>query len=231
MEVVFARMGYFHAAAETLQVIRFMKDPGTLPLNLRPYIFRIEPRATTPFNEFDAEFEQAIRNEEPYAPKVTLSDVQHVVVEVSSLSVNTHLPSGCILHTNPNFSRNVPYSELYPLGYYSKFEPDVSVEKSETGLEDLVTQLSEIRREVPHANVVVMGHLRSESNRNATRDKIHGYLQEASARSGCIYFDNALLLEQYGFDDVDGVCDIHHLTHEGEQQLGREIFSLARSLD
>ena len=66
VEVVFGKMGYFHTAAEMLQLIRFAKTPDCLPLELREYIFRIEPRLTTPLNEFDSELESAIREGRPY---------------------------------------------------------------------------------------------------------------------------------------------------------------------
>jgi hypothetical protein len=231
MEIVFPKMGYFHSAAEILQAIRFLKNPKTVPLHLRPYIFRVEPRGTTPLNEFDVDLENAIKNEEIYATNLPFSEVRNLVIEVSSLSVNKHIPSGCVLHTNPNFLRNVAYKDIYPEGYYSKFESDMPVEKSETGVEDLAKQLSEIRHEFPHANVIVMGHLRSESYPHAMRDKIHQNLSAVARRAGCIYFDTAPFLDKFGFDNTDGVRDIHHISHDGEFALGSEIFNLVRSLN
>ncbi|WP_299091999.1 SGNH/GDSL hydrolase family protein [uncultured Microbacterium sp.] len=223
LEPVFARSGYFHTAAESLQVIRHAKYPELLPRDLRSRAYRIEPRATTPLNEFDARFENAIRTNAAARPPFSPEDVDALIVEVSSLTVNTHVPTGHVLHTNPNFDRNVPYSDLYPEGYYAKFDPDVLVARSETTLQELTSQLHAIRAELPRATVLILGHLRSKNHPNAGRDRIHSLLQEASTNAGCEYVDTAPFLDEYGFAENDGVRDPHHLTLAGEIAFGRYL--------
>lgn len=224
-EIVFPKIGYFHTAAEMLQAIRFLKNPQFLPKDLRPYIFRIEPRATTPLNEFDSKLEAAIRNEGDFETPFDINQIDFLVLEISSLSVHTHIPSGCVLHTNPNIINNVAYSDIYPEGYYSKFASEMPVAKTETGVNELTEQLATIRVELPNANILVMGHLRSKNHPNAIRDRIHNYLSEASSKSGCIYFDTEPLLDEFGFAVNNGVRDIHHLSDDGEREIGARILS------
>lgn len=231
MEISFAKMGYFHTAAEALQIIRFIRKPECLPPALRKYIFRVEPRATTPLNEFDPNFEASIRAGISWQSGISLQDIDCLVMEVSSLSVNLHVPSGCVFHANPNFTHNVPYGDLYPAGYYKKIEPDLPVDRIETVGEMLTTQLREIRSLCPHMQVIVMGHLRSPKHPNVGRDRIHMLLQEASCESGCMYFDTAPFLDQYGFAKTNGTIDIHHLSDEGECEIGKSIQLTAQTLE
>lgn len=170
---VYAKAGYFHTAAEIVQVIRHARHPELLPRELRSRAYRIEPRATTPLNEFDAALEQAIRAGEYGELAFTPDDVDVLIMEVSSLTVNTYVPTGHVLHTNPNFSINAPYSELYPEGYYAKYESTLPVRRSETSLVELTAQLYSIRAELPQAQVLALGHLRSASHPNAGREQIH----------------------------------------------------------
>ena len=223
-------MGYFHTAAEMLQLIRFAKTPDCLPLELREYIFRIEPRLTTPLNEFDSELESAIREGRPYRLALPLGEIDCLVMEVSSLSVNCHSESRCVLHTNPNIGRNVSYAEIYPAGYYAKFEPQMPVSRNETSLDSLASQLRSIRAELPHVEIIVLGHLRSQNYPNAGRDRIHELLVEACSLSGCIYFDTAPFLDEYGYAVVGGVSDTHHLSHEGEYAIGQALQDVIQSM-
>ena len=102
IDIVFPKIGYFHSAAEILQAVRFLKNPDSLPKELRSYVFRVEPRPTTPLNEFSFELEKSIRDLVPYGPSLDLSNITHIVMEVSSLTINKHIPTGVFLHTNPN---------------------------------------------------------------------------------------------------------------------------------
>lgn len=231
VELIFAKMGYFHSAAEILQAIRFMKNPDCLQKDLLPYIFRIEPRPTTPLNEFDPKLESAIRQGLRFKPAFSpLQDINYLVMEVSSLSSNTHSLSGCVLHTNPNILKNVSYADIYPEGYYKKFEPEMSVLKIETGLDALTSQLGEIKAELPHVKVIVLGHLRSSKYTHIGRDVIHRSLMNACSLSGCVYFDTAPFLDEYGHASVGGARDIHHLSHEGEHAIGNAIQERIQSM-
>lgn len=226
IQVVFPKIGYFHTAAEILQVIQFFKRPDSIPKELRAYIFRVEPRATTPLNEFDENLELSIRSGSDYAPTLDLEEIDVLVMEVSSIGVNLH-PDGYALHTNPNICENVAYADLGKNGYYEKFLPELGVRKFESKLDDVIGQLKKIKEEIPRAAVVVLGHLRSDNNPNFLRDRIHNLLDEACLASGCIYFDTAPFLDEYGWAKTkSGVTDIHHLSLDGENAIGKSIQEL-----
>ena len=220
VEVGFARLGYFHSAAEIVQVIKFIRNPNYLPLSLRQYIFRVEPRPTTPLNEFDSGFEMAIREGREYAMNLRLDDLNWLIMEISSLSVNLHVPAARALHTNPNIPKNVPYSDIYPEGYYAKFAPELMVQRIETDLGGMISQLQEVQALLPQARVLVLGHLRSPTKPNPVRDRVHALLLEACSKTGCEYFDTAPFLDEYGYASNQGVQDIHHLADEGERAIG-----------
>lgn len=230
VEVTFPKVGYFHTAAEALQVIRFLKNPSSIPYELRKYIFRVEPRPTTPLNEFSQEFEVSIRSGAPYSFESYLPSVACLVVEVSSLSVNLHVPSGCVLHTNPNFVHNVPYADIYPDGYYQKVEPSLPVVKVETDRQMLTDHLGGLRAELPGRQIIVLGHLQSRKHPNSHRARLNQLLEEASRATGCVYFDTAPFLDEYGLAEVSGVKDIHHLSDQGESEIGRAIQLTASTL-
>lgn len=224
-DIVFPKIGYLHTGAEILQAIKFIQNTGVLQKDLRRYVFRIEPRTTTPLNEFDSELETCIRQNTTYNTSLSLNDVESLVIEISSLTVNRHIETGTILHTNPNIVRDIPYNQIYPDGYYKKFEPNLPVEKVDTGLTELRDQLHEIKSLNLFKNIFVLSHLRSANHPNALRDKIHRVVAGACSAAECTYIDTADILDEFGFSETAGIKDIHHLSHDGENALARRIFA------
>lgn len=221
IEVIFPKMGYFHTSAEILQAIRFIKDPEVIPMCLRRYSFRIEPRWTTPMNEFDQEMEKSIRMGRPFRSSFSLDGIDAVVIEISSLTQIFHKDKNIALHSNPNFDLNIPYSELYPEGFYKKFAQNIPVRSTSIDEDVLGEQLIAIRDEFPSAQLIVIGHLRSEKYSNIYRDKIHNFLLNTSVKGGFIYFDCSNFLDEYGWAfDKNGNVDKHHLSNEGEREFG-----------
>lgn len=229
IEIIYPKIGYFHTAAEILQVIKFLMYPESIPFNIRKYVFWIEPRATTPLNEFDPQLEICIKNGTIYQPKIFLEKIHSVVLEISSLSVKKHTPSGCFLHANPNFLRNIPYNEIYPDGYYKKYEPDLSVENIETSVENLVNQINDLKKALPGKAIIICAHLRSENYPNQHRNRIHLIAKEACMLAKVIYIDIAPVLDAFGFACSNGTRDIHHLSIEGENALSQIIFNIIES--
>lgn len=220
VEVNFSKLGYFHTAFEMLQAIKFLKDNKYLPIDIRQFIFRVEPRATTPNNEFPVKLEEAIKLGKEYNFNFNFSEITHLILEISSLSVNIHYPSGYFLHTNPNFQRNIPYKDIYPEGYYSKYEQSLIVKKYSIDEDILSLALIEIKKELPDIEIVVMGHLCSELYPHAVRAKVNKTVETACKNTNCFYFDTAPFLDKYGFNIVNDVTDIHHLSADGEAALG-----------
>ncbi|WP_198528648.1 hypothetical protein [Comamonas thiooxydans] len=229
INVIFPRVGYFHAAPEILQVLHWMKDSEVISPDLMKYVFRAEPRKTTPKNEFSVDLENSIRKSLTHSLNIDLDSIECLIVEVSSLSFNRHLSSGIILHSNPNFEKNVAYKDIYPEGYYAKFESDMLVNRSTVSELDVVKDLVSLKRFVPNAKIIVMGHLVSEKYPNKVRNDIHNILVKACKQSNCIYANTAPFLDEYGFASVGETVDIHHLSHEGEVEFGKFLQELAFS--
>lgn len=230
-QISFPKIGYFHSAAEISQAINFLKNPESIPRSLWQYVFRIEPRVTTPLNEFDTNLEGSIRLNKSFTPNFYFGDIETVIMEISSLTVNIHTESGSILHTNPNINRNIPYNKIYPDGYYKIFEPNLPTKKIETYLANLVKQLCEIKSQKPVKNVIVLSHLRSTKYANTLREKIHLMVAEACAVASCIYVDTAEILDSYGFAENSGIIDPHHLSNGGENALAQLLFNTLNSLE
>lgn len=214
-------LGYFHTTAEILQAIRWIKNSNIIPLDLRKYVFRVEPRLTTPGNEFNADLEHAIINNLSYQSGFNITDLDALIIEISSLSQHYNESAKVYFHTNPNFTKNIPYSNLEE-GFYKKIGMDSDVKKIQADFLQIKSQLLEIKRELPEVRtIIVMGHLRSPNNPNKIRDALHDLLSNACKEAEVYYFDNQEFLEKYGWNkDKANNLDKHHLSHEGEMALG-----------
>ncbi|WP_407713319.1 hypothetical protein ACJJWD_14485 [Comamonas testosteroni] len=231
INVNFPKVGYFHTAAEILQVIQWIKGVKDIPLDLRKYVFRIEPRPTTPRNEFDKNLEDSIKNDQQYETKDFLEDTDVVVIEVSSLKENFHSETSTYFHTNPNFSMNLTYKDIGAEGVYKKFFPDLGVSSVNCNEDNLLIQLHKIREEIYPAKLVVMGHIRSDTISIPLRDKIHDILLRINCDSGIFYFDNSEFLDKYGWaSDPSGGVDKNHLSYEGETAIGIALQKFVKNI-
>lgn len=225
IEIVFPKIGYFHTAAEILQAARFLQDSSSLPSTLWKWAFRIEPKSTTPLNEFDPELESCIRKEIPdYKTQLTLPEIKCVLIEISSLTTNIFTPTGHFLHTNPNFEKNIPYSDIYPDGYYRKFEPELPVDKKDTTIEEMAAQFASLKKVFPTQKIIAVSHLQSNRHPNSARAKIQNITKTTCELSGLHYIDVAPILDKHGFSVTNGGTDIHHLSHEGENEMATMLF-------
>ena len=231
INVNFPKVGYFHTAAEILQIIQWIKGVKDIPLDLRKYVFRIEPRPTTPRNEFDKNLEDSIKNDQQYETKDFLEDTDVVVIEVSSLKENFHSETSTYFHTNPNFSMNLTYKDIGAEGVYKKFFPDLGVLSVNCNEDNLLIQLHKIREEIYPAKLVVMGHIRSDTISIPLRDKIHDILSRINCDSGIFYFDNSEFLDKYGWaSDPSGGVDRNHLSYEGETAIGIALQKFVKNI-
>jgi hypothetical protein len=200
-------------------------DSSSLPGELWKYVFRVEPRGSTPLNEFDPVLEASINKKVfEYKSPILMDNVGVLVVEVCSLTTNRFLPTGHVLHANPNFVSNVAYGDIYPDGFYKKFEPELPVEKAEVNIEDMVALFIYLRKLLPSRRIIVLSHLCSENYPNFVRGKIRDVTKSACDQSGCEFVDVANILDMHGFSTVNGARDIHHLSSDGENELARVLF-------
>ena len=109
IEVVYPRFGYFHSIKEITQVLNFITNGfEKKALNYIEYLFRKEPQHTTPKNTFN----EKILSHLDFC--IDFSEVDVVLIEISSLDYFFLEEAGLYLHWNPNFIKNVPYPDIYP---------------------------------------------------------------------------------------------------------------------
>lgn len=231
-EPVFMRMGYFHGIAEVAQVIEALIGVRGIPKSVLPFVFRVENRTTTPRNEFDATLASAIRGGREFAidEPARIHDGHVIVVEISSLRRNVHTETGAVLHTNPNFLHQVSYSEIYPDGYYQRFAPWLRVDSSRESEASLVNGMTNVRKALPGVPLIVLGHLASERHPQGERFAQNAIVAAAAEKSGAIYFDVGPFVDEYGFAEVNGRPDFHHLSLRGEDALGERLLREATSV-
>lgn len=230
INVIYTKTGYLSSSSEAVQLVRFFKDSESLPIDLRKYIFRVEPRATTPLNEFEIEFETAIRNSQPYSFQLNIDAVDCLVLEISSLSHNRYQCNGkdFYLHANPNLEKNVSYSEIYPEGFWEKYRPELLVKREAISAEKIFNQLLDLKKLLPSkCKFYVMGHLQSKKYPNKIRQDLNEALRVACDKAQVNYIDTAPFLDEYGFSTIADVRDPHHLSSSGEIALGKWIQELA----
>lgn len=228
IEVIFPKIGYFHTSGEILQAIQFIENPEVIPARLRKYIFRIEPRKTTPFNEFDKNLEESINNEQSYYHPINIGEIDGVIIEVSSLTA--HSIDGVYLHTNPNFEIKATYSSIYPNGFYATYKPELPVIREVLTESKVKAQIKEIQKKFTGKKIIILGHLRSVDHPDKTRDKLHDLLFKLCAELNITYVDTAPFLQAHGWATMpNGDVDKHHLSYSGEDSLGEYLQKLMLS--
>jgi hypothetical protein len=232
-EALFARMGYFHSFREIDQAIALLQGRLQPPPGLLALAFRVENPSTTPRNEFDPQLLAALRAAEPFrhGDGRLLDRATAVAIEISSLRSHRHEASGTLLHANPNLLHDLPYSALYPVGYYERLMPWLGVQQVQDDVESLSAGLVALLARLDGRPLLVCGHLAGSSTAHgmarAHRRAQNAIVQAACARSGAVYVDTAPFVDRFGFAQLQGREDIHHLAPEGEQALGRELLRLA----
>lgn len=231
-QVKFLKMGYFHTSSEAAQIMRFIHNPLCIPANIREFVFRIEKRSTTPFNEFSEMLEASMRQKESSANndnKIVsdVKDFKNILVEISSLKPNFHAETGIFMHHNPNLRRDVGYKEFGTEGYFAKYEPLMSVKRLKEGLEDITSNLSYIKK-LCRGKVIICGHLTPKRNPIKNRQEQNKTIQEACSLANVIYVDTSEFVEEYGFLVTQNGEDQHHLSNEGELSFGKHISKLLK---
>lgn len=135
-----------------------------------------------------------------------------------------------MLHTNPNFLHNVTYSDIYPDGYYEKYAPWLGVDAIRESEETLTENIRRIRAVLPNARLITMGHLASDGQPQGGRLEQNQIIAAASQRAGADFFDLAAFVDEYGFAEVAGRVDHHHLSLAGEDAVGQSLQMRAREL-
>lgn len=231
IEVYFPKLGYFHSAAEAAQVLKLFSGL-IIPGSMLKFCFRAEPTITTPMNEFRADLREAARNETEMDFSFNWQgNIDVFIIEVSTMLVNHHTSSGLELVSNPNLYLEASYKDIWRDGFYSIHAPDLGVIRYEMTETDLQQKFSEISMITANKPIIFMGHLNDPSASHAARKKLNDAVRTAAEKCGHTYFDTAPFVTSFGFGKLsNGETDIHHLTHEGEVEIGKALQQLCHSV-
>ncbi|MFU1520090.1 glycosyltransferase family 2 protein [Vreelandella alkaliphila] len=233
ISISFCKSGYFHSALEIEQFISWSLGLKEISQSLGKYIFRKENPETTPYNIFDSQLESGIRNSSKrlnlLSPVNNLLDNEFFLIEICSMGVNFDNDTGMYLHYNPNFASSVSYKDLPKTGIYGKDGLDLNVSKYDISLDELVGSLKKIKSLLQGKEIFICGHLVDPRNPNEKRSNNNSILELACSQVGVRYIELSDYVEKYGFRIIDGVYDIHHLSNEGEIELGKDLQALFKS--
>jgi hypothetical protein len=228
--VHYPKIGFVHTLGEINQTIDWIDKKRIIPGYLGKYIFRKENPTTTPNNEFSAMLEGEIISEKDLTPPpINFKNIENFIFEICSLKAHYHSQSGLYLHANPNFPGEIPYKDIPGDGIFSAkgFNVDgvEGVHLSLFQMEELFTRLLDT---IPANKLHVMGHLIDPENPNAVRKEVNDILSKAAQFFGFNYIDTGPFIKKYGFNNIDGKIDIHHLSMDGEIEFGKYIQQIIR---
>lgn len=224
--VQYPKIGFFHTLPEILQTIKWIHGDLKIPSNLAKYIFRKENPSTTPSNEFDESLEKAIKkNLLIEAPKIDLEKIDYFIFEICSLKAYFDKESKLYFHANPNFVGNIPYNQIPKDGIYGKTALNVpSVLNQFQSKELMERHFEELFKIIDSRKIIIFGHLLDPNNPNQTRKEVNDTLKIMSDKFKFKYVDTSLFVQKFGFNmSNEGGVDIHHLSNDGEIELGKYV--------
>ena len=221
IEVVYPKFGFFHSIAEICQVTKLLINGiNNIDFDIRTKLFRKEPIPTTPYNEFSESIWIDGCFDEHVVEKI--KEIDCIIIEVSSLTCFKCEKSGMFLHWNPNYSSNLSYSDIYPVGYYEKTGMGSHVKKIECDELFVTNSLKEISELFPKAKIIVTAHINDKSSH--TRKNLNKIIKDSVSRvENLVFFDNKKVFEKFGYNVTNQQYDIHHLSNFGEKQVGLEL--------
>lgn len=229
-EIIYPCIGYFHGPWEILQVCRWIRGVVSLPANIASYSFRREPPSTTPMNHFSDElYQQLVSGLPPTPPQIDLDSIDVLLVEISSLLTLKHKGVEIFLHSNPNIPESMRNIQLSKWGDYAS-HVDFEIIRSTATIPHLVSILRAIKS-IFVGKIIVMGHLVTIESPNPDRLKLNSALRDACLETDIQYIDVASYVDRWGFRELNGHIDIHHMTHLGEFALGADILRLLGAFD
>lgn len=226
ISIVYPRIGFLHSPYEALQTLKVLSGQMLIHPSFLKFCFRKENPKTTPDNEFLPELlTGALNHAEVGLEMESFSQIEIFLIEISSLTANFHKSSGLYFISNPNlYMDGVSYADIYPDGFYSKFAPELGVEKRELSSDEVEECFRAISKVVGGRPVIYFGHLNHPDRPSATRKKLNSVVSQAAAAVGAHFFNSEDFIREFGYlVDSNGREDIHHLSHEGELKIGKEI--------
>lgn len=225
VEVCFPKMGYFHSSSQVISLMGLLKG-NILDLNTSRLFFRKDSINVNIFDE-NLWSNLFLNSVSRLVDEYEKSDV--LLVEISS--ARSYFLNSFYIQGNPNFFRNLPYSDVWKNGYYEVYHPELDVEIFDDYdlIFDNLFKLNKIL-ECDSKYAIIMGHLVDPRKPNSIRQKCNLYLQLAVDKINSPrlrFYDQSSLVEKYGFRVLDGgVIDIHHLPWDALPIQMNEIISM-----
>jgi hypothetical protein len=197
IEVSFPQMGYFHSSSQLISLMTLLKG-NPIDLNISRFFFRKDSIKKNIFDE-NLWSNLFLKSVSRVVDQYDKSDL--LIVEISS--ARSYYYNNFHIQGNPNFSRNLPYSEIWKTGYYDLYHPDLAVKVFDDY--DLIYnnlyKFNEIL-ECDSKYSILMGHLVDPNKPNSIRQKNNLYLQQAVAKINSPrlrFYDQSSLVDEYGF--------------------------------
>lgn len=229
LNILFPRMGYFHSPRQIEHLVKWLNGTVELDVSLAGLFFRRDGTFCNKFDEdiFDPDKFYYFRDRVRALWKNSDACILEISSDVSFLYDT--LP----LQGNPNFLRNVPYSEVWKgAGYYDRYEPEIGVKPSTPSVfDEFVDDIQSLVNECSPKCVILVPHHSDGTIATAKRERIRkAVLNDFGSNVSSI--DTQPIVARHGFRILaDGSLDIHHLAWEGvaeESQVIGELVSRLR---
>lgn len=207
-DVTFPNFGYFQSAGQIRTVLEILSGATEIP-DICHYIFRKDAFPGNPFNE------RALTNDHDFwlQKRTQFATADVLLIELSSpvefILGNLHVQG------NPNYRKEVPFTEVWKTGYYKIYEPDIDVERRAFTQAELAKTMEDCGKLTGGRPVVVQSHI-YQAGQDHGRATFATQVAAQSKALGWSFVDAAALCETHGYRILQsGQTDIHHLSWPG----------------
>ena len=209
----FPGIGFFHSPSQILDILEFIYGSKKIDIELARFFFRKDGTKENPFDRSVWDDQESLDAVMEKIKRLYFSS-DSLIIEISSLRSFSF--RNCSVQGNPNYYRNIPYSEIWKLNYYHLYhsELDVAEKQDDEALEPLIKKLLKIQKD-ENKSILIVGHLIDPQNPNKTRLQLNSQLENAVKTYGetsIKYYDARELVSRYGFRVLtDTKVDIAHI--------------------
>ena len=221
--VLFPGFGYFQSAGQIRSVVEILTGERAVP-DICHYVFRRDATMSNPFDE------RALTSDPAF-----WAQCKHLFETADVMLLEFASPIEFILDDlhvqgNPNYLRDIPYSNVWQRGYYADYEPDVPVKRRTFDDKQLMAVFTDIAELIGDRPVICLSHIYHRES-DYGRARFAGSVAAAVARLGWTFIDSAMLVEKFGFRQLsNGKTDIHHLSWTGVRELAIQIMQAVELL-
>lgn len=219
-QVYYPGFGYFQSAGQVADIAEWLG--GTQLRAPARWVFR---KDGTPSNPFD---NAAYEGADAFVTRRRRAFVEADVILLEISSAIEFVLGDASVQGNPNVEREVPFSEVWKTGYYTRFAPDLPVRRVDIEDRDLGAHMDRIAAAVDGRPVIAMSHIYTSQGKGFGRRAFAERVEAHAVRLGWEWLDPTPLADAHGFRPVgDGSIDIHHLSWPGMAAMAAELLSRA----